>query len=119
MNIFLQEIKTADEAVEKMIGRGILTSAGDIDCCVIAADLEEILDSEDLQKKLLYPKDIEELKAKLWEVFPTIEESPCVAYKNPKIQAIVRYASINYRKYIISDRFELDEEIKEIYKQVA
>ena len=67
----------------------------------------------------VFSKDIKELKAKLWEVFPTIEESPCVAYKNPKIQAIVRYASINYRKYIISDRFELDEEIKEIYKQVA
>lgn len=67
----------------------------------------------------VFSKDIEDIKAKLWEIFPTIEESPCVAYKNPKVQAVVRYASINYRKDFISDHFELDEKIKEIYNQVA
>lgn len=67
----------------------------------------------------IFSKDIEDIKAKLWEIFPTISESPCVAYKNPKVQAAIRYASINYRKDAISDQFELDEKIKEIYKQAA
>ena len=62
MNIFLENIKTAEEAVEKMLSRGTLTSDGYIDCCVIAADLEEILDNEDLQNKLLNTKDIQELR---------------------------------------------------------
>ena len=62
MNIFTETIKTADEAVEKLISRGILTPAGDIDCCVIAAELKEILDNEDLQKRLLDNKDIQELR---------------------------------------------------------
>lgn len=61
-NIFLTEINTAEEAVEKMISRGILTSAGDINCCIIAADIEEILGDEDLQGKLLCNKDIQELR---------------------------------------------------------
>lgn len=62
MNIFTEDVRTADEAVEKMISRGILTSDGMVNCCVIAADIEEILCNENLQKELLYPKDIEELK---------------------------------------------------------
>ena len=62
MNIFLENITTADEAVEKMLNRGILTSDGDIDCKVIADDIEEIICNENLQKELLYQKDIEELK---------------------------------------------------------
>ena len=62
MNIFFQEIKTADEAVEKLLSRGIMTSDGQIDCNIIADDISEILNNEDLQNKLLYPKDIEGLK---------------------------------------------------------
>lgn len=61
MNIFLENITTADEAVEKMLNRGILTPDGSIDCCVIAADLEELLRDEDLQEKLLDVRDIQEL----------------------------------------------------------
>ena len=61
MNIFTEEIKTADEAVEKLLSRGIMTSDGKMDCCVIAADLEEILRDEDLQEKLLDVRDIQEL----------------------------------------------------------
>ena len=67
----------------------------------------------------VFSKDIEEIKAKLWEVFPTIKESPCNAYKNPKVQAIIRYAKISYRKELISDKFELDTKLKHIYNQVA
>ena len=62
MNIFIENIKTADEAVEKLINRGILTSDGMIDCCTIAADIEEILNNEDLQKRILDNKDIQELR---------------------------------------------------------
>ena len=61
MNIFVEDIKTADEAVEKMINRGILTSDGRINCETIADDINEILNSEDLQNKLLGVKDIQEL----------------------------------------------------------
>ena len=62
MNIFLENITTADEAVEKMLNRGILTSDGDIDCETIADDILEILNSEDLQKKILHPEDVEFLR---------------------------------------------------------
>lgn len=62
MNIFIENVKTAEEAVEKLAVRGILTSDGDIDCKVIADDIEEIICNENLQKELLYQKDIEELK---------------------------------------------------------
>ena len=61
MNIFLENITTADEAVEKLLSRGIMTSDGQIDCNIIADDIEEILGDEDLQKKLLDVKDIQEL----------------------------------------------------------
>lgn len=67
----------------------------------------------------VFSKDIEDIKAELWKIFPTIEESPCVAYKNPKVQAVVRYASISYHKDAISDQFELDAKIEDIYKQAA
>lgn len=62
MNIFLENVTTADEAVEKLAVRGILTSDGMVNCCVIAADIEEILCNENLQKELLYPEDVEALK---------------------------------------------------------
>ena len=62
MNIFLENITTADEAVEKLTLRGILTPDGRINCETIADDINEILNSEDLQNKLLYPEDIEELR---------------------------------------------------------
>lgn len=62
MNIFLEKINTAEEAVEKLTVRGILTPDGQIDCETIADDIKEILDNEDLQKELLYPEDIAELK---------------------------------------------------------
>lgn len=62
MNIFTEEVRTAEEAVEKLLSRGIMTSDGKMDCCVIAADLEEILNNEDLQKRLLDSKDIQELQ---------------------------------------------------------
>lgn len=67
----------------------------------------------------VFSKDIEDIKAQLWEIFPTISESPCVAYKNPKVQAVVRNATISYQKTLISDQFELDEKIKDIYNQAA
>ena len=67
----------------------------------------------------VFSKDIENIKAQLWEIFPTISESPCIAYKNPKIQAIVRNAEISYRKSLISEQFELDKHIEEIYNQAA
>lgn len=58
MNIFTEEVRTADEAVEKLLSRGIMTSEGKIDCRIIAADIEEILNNEDLQNKILYPEDV-------------------------------------------------------------
>lgn len=62
MNIFIENVRTAEEAVEKLLSRGIMTSDGKINCCVIAAELKEILDNEDLQNKILDTKDIQELR---------------------------------------------------------
>lgn len=62
MNIFLESVNTADEAVEKLVNRGILTSDGMFNCNNIAAELEEIFNNGDLQEKLLDTKDIQELQ---------------------------------------------------------
>ena len=67
MNIFIENIKTAEEAVNKLSDRGILTSDGQIDCCTIAADIEELKNTPASKKEQVL-QEIREVGITSWNL---------------------------------------------------
>lgn len=64
----------------------------------------------------VYADEILAIKKELWKIFPTITESPCVAFSNKNVQAVIRKKLITINKSKITDEYALHTTIREIYK---
>ena len=64
----------------------------------------------------VFSDQIEDIKRQLYEVFPNVKYTPCLAYKDLEVQRIVRDANFPYTKVTIEDDFKLHEIWKIIYK---
>ena len=64
----------------------------------------------------VYTDEIKEFRRKLWNIYPIIKETPCVAYKNPLVRNVMDETHINFHKELITDKFKLHEVVRNIFK---